>query len=198
MQRFFIIAFAMILAMILLISCSMPGTKIYSLAVPEEKTVSGSQTDASVNLTVHSPRYLGQSYIAYRNSPYQIEMSRYSRWDMPPVDLVRDAFRETLSAAGLFREVKASVVTPGGYYNLDINLKRFERLDEGETSFCQLLFEVKLRSPEGNEVYKETISKTVRLEDRGFPNLAKVLSSALAEGIGQIQAGIAKAITGTK
>jgi len=193
-----IIAFAAILAMILLISCSMPGTKIYSLAVPEEKTISGGQTDASVNVTVHSPRYLGQSYIAYRTSPYQIDLSRYSRWDMPPVDLVRDAFRDGLSASGSFREVKASVFTPGGYYNLDIYLKRFERLDEGETSSCQLLFEVKLRSPEGNEVYKKTISKTVRLEDKGFPSLAKALSSALAEGIGQSQSGIVSAISGAK
>lgn len=190
--------FIVAVAVLLLTSCSMPGTKIYSLAVPEEKTVSGRQTEASVNVTVHSTRYLAQSYIAYRTSPYQIELSRYSRWDMPPVDLVRDAFRDGLSAAGLFREVKASLVTPGGFYNLDINLKRFERLDEGESSSCQLLFEVKLRSPEGNEVYKETISKSVRLEDKGFPTLAKALSTAVAEGIGQSQSGIARAMTGTK
>jgi uncharacterized lipoprotein YmbA len=198
MQRLFIIAFAMLMAMILLISCSMPGTKIYSLAVPEEKAVSGRQTDASLNVTVHSTRYLGQSYIAYRTSPYQIDLSRYSRWDMPPADLVRDAFRDAFSVAGLFKEVKASVVTPGGFYHLDINLKRFERSDEGEISSCQLLFEVKLRSPEGNEIYKETISKKVRLQDKGFPNLAKALSSALAEGIEQSQSGIARAMTGVK
>ncbi len=194
MRRLFIVAFAMLL----LAACSMPGTKIYSLAVPEEKGVAGGQTDAQVNITVRSPRYLGQSYIAYRTSPYQIEMSRYSRWDMPPVDLVRDAFRDAFSAAGLFREVRTSVVTPGGFYTLDINLKRFERLDEGETSSGHLLFEVKLRSPEGNEVYKETIAKTVRLEDKGFPNLARALSSALAEGIGQIQSGISRTIPGMK
>lgn len=198
MRRLFIVAVAALLPVILLVSCSMPGTRIYSLAVPEERTVSGRQTDASINVTVHSTRYLAQAYIAYRTSPYQIELSRYSRWDMPPVDLVRDAFRDSLSSAGLFREVKSSLVTPGGFYNLDINLKRFERLDEGEISSCLLLLDVKLRSPEGNEVYKEAISKTVRLQDRGFPDLAKALSSALAEGIGQVQAGIAKAIPGAK
>lgn len=57
---------------------------------------------------------------------------------------------------------------------------------------------MKLRSPERNEVYGETISKTVRLEDRGFPKLAKDTSGALAEGIEQIQAGIANAIPDTR
>ncbi|MBA4371406.1 MAG: hypothetical protein C0402_00945 [Thermodesulfovibrio sp.] len=194
MRRIFIITFAMLI----LASCSMPGTKIYSLAVPEEKTVAAGQFETAVNLTVHATRYLGQAYIAYRTSPYQLELSRYSRWDMPPVDLVRDSFRDALSAAGPFREVRASVVTPGGFYNLDINLKRFERFDEGEISYGHLLLEVRLRSPEGKEIYKETISKTVRMEDRGFANLAKALSGALHEGTGQIQAGIARAMTGLK
>lgn len=185
-------------AALMLVSCSMPGTKIYSLAVPEEKPLAVRQTEAAVNLTVHSARYLGQSYIAYRTSPYQIELSRYSRWDMPPVDLVRDAFRDALAAAGLFREVKSSVVTPGGFYTLDINLKQFERFDEGEISFGQLLCEVKLRSPEGSEIYKETIAKKIRLEDKGFPGLARALSSGLAEGLGQIQSGLAKTMAAAK
>lgn len=194
-QRFIVVSG---LLLILLTSCSMPETKIYSLVVPEEKAVSAMQTDTSLSVTVNSPRYLSQSYIAYRTSPYQIEVSRYSRWDTSPTDLVREAFRDALSSAGIFNEVKSLLIVPSGYYNLDVHLKRFERVDEGEASFALLLLEIKLRSPEGRELYTKAISRRTRLADKTFLGLAKALSEALYDEIGKVKADVAVAMKGPK
>lgn len=189
---------ALLMVLIVVSGCSMPATKIYSLAIPEEKAVPAARPDASVNITLHAPRYLSQSYIAYRNSPYEIEISKYSRWDAPPSDLVRESFREALPASGIFKEVKTSPVSPDGFYTLEINLKRFERSDEGETSFGLLVFEAKLLSPAGRELYSDTVSKKVRLEEKSFLALAKGLSEALSDGISDIKTGTGKAVAGPK
>jgi uncharacterized lipoprotein YmbA len=184
--------------LVLLASCSMPETKIYSLVVPAEKATPVISSGAPLNITVSSPRYLTQSYIAYRVSPYQIEIAKYSRWDMPPADLVRDSFRDAISSSGLFSDVQTFLNTPPGYSVLEINLKRFEREDEGGTSFARLQFDVRLRSPEGREIYFDTISKKVRLEDRTFLGLAKTISESLSEDLEQVETGLLKALTGPK
>jgi uncharacterized lipoprotein YmbA len=174
----------------------MPGTKIYSLVVPEEKAAPVTAAGAPVNIEVDSPRYLTQSYIAYRTSPYQIEISRYSRWDMPPADLVRDAFRDAIASSGLFSDVETFLTTPPGYSRLEINLKRFEREDEGEASFARLEIDVRLRSPEGKEVYADTMSKKLRIEDRTYAGLARMLSESLSDDIKQVKTGLRKGTAG--
>jgi uncharacterized lipoprotein YmbA len=168
-------------------ACTMPETKIYSLSLPAVQEIPAVRTDASINVLVQAPRYLSQSYIAYRTSPYQLQMSRYSRWDSAPDDIVRDAFRDSLSSLEVFREVKASPATPQGSYGLEINLKRFERFDEGEASYGELVFDINLISPEGKELYHGTVTKSRKLEDRSFLSLAKALSAALSEGINEVK-----------
>jgi len=194
MLRTLIISIAVSIAALLTASCSMPETKIYSVLVSGEKADAGRKADAAVNITVHSSRYLSQSYIAYRNSPYQVEIARYGRWDAPPADMVRDAFRDSIAASGMVREVKTSAITPAGFYSLDISLKQFERRDEGEASFGQMLLEVKLISPEGKELYADTLSRNVRLEDKSFLALAKGLSSALTDVVSQVKTGMVKSL----
>lgn len=167
-------------------ACTMPETKIYSLSLPAGKG-NDVRTDASINVLVQAPRYLTQSYIAYRTSPYQLQISRYSRWDAAPDDMVRDAFRDTLSALEVFSEVKASPIMPPGSYGLEINLRRFERSDNGEESFGELVFDISLISPEGKELYHNTVTKSRKLEDRSFLSLAKALSASLSEGINEVK-----------
>ena len=179
-------------------SCSMPQTKIYSLVMPEEKPLPSASSGAPLNISVSSPRYLKQSYIAYRTSPYQTEISRYSRWDGPPDDLVRGAFRDALAASGLFREVRVSPAAPSGYNTLEIDLKRFEREDEGDASFARLLIVVRLRAEDGKELFVDTFSRKVRLPDRTFPELARALSEALSGDIAQTKNAIAEAMKGVK
>jgi uncharacterized lipoprotein YmbA len=176
-----------------LAACSIPQTKIYSLALREDVPAPKTKTDASLDLVVRSPRYLSQPYIAFRASLYQLEIAKYSKWEAPPAEMVRDSFRSALSATGLFREVKASNFVPHGYYSLDIYLQRFGRLDNGGESFADLAFELDLSSPQGESLYRGSFKKKIKLPSRDFRSLAEVMSSALAEGIDEAKAEIASA-----
>jgi len=196
MQRVLLI----ILSIFFISACTMPETNIYSLYLsnpplpsfspPQAEGEGGFSAAAAIVIRIHSPHYLTQSYIAYRYSPYQLEISRYSKWESPPSDTVKEAFKDSLSTTGLFKEVRVLNTISGEFYSLEINLKRFEGYDAGSDSFGELLFDVNLFSPDGRELYIGTISKKVKLDDRGFLSLAKGLSSALTEGIGEVRNSI--------
>jgi len=186
-----------ILTVCCLTTCSMPETKIYSIyvstpsvsPVPQEatKVQTGKFSDTSLVVLVSSPRYLSQPYIAYRNSPYQLDVSKYSKWEASPNDMLSRSLKEALSSEGIFKEVRSSTVVPEGFYSLEIDLKKFERYDEGSTSFGDLALEAKLLSPEDEELNRTTIAKRVRLEDKSFLNLAKGLSSAVNDSVREIR-----------
>ena len=175
-------------------SCSMPETQIYSLHLPASNNSPSKNTNASIAILIHSPKYLAQPYIAYRNSPYQLLISRYSKWESSPEEMVSHAMRDALSATGLFKEIRTSYVVPAGFYSLTIHLKRFERIDEGDDSFGELSFEADLRSPDGREIYQGSVSKRTKLEDRSFMSLAKGLSTSLAEGITEIRGNVKRSL----
>lgn len=202
MQRTLIIA----LSVFVLASCSLPETRIYNLYMPPPPSspvgkggVEGfgetvKTGDLPVALVVHSPKHLSQPYIASRNSPYQVEISRYSKWDASPDSIVRDAFRDSLSTAGLFREARISSYVPTGVYALVIDLKKFERSYASDVPYGEILFEAGFLSPDGKRLFAGTIEKKVKLDDKTFLGLAKGLSGALSEGIAEVRAGIIKAL----
>jgi ABC-type uncharacterized transport system auxiliary subunit len=172
----------------------MPETKIYNLDIPEEQGSIHSTADDFLVIRIDTPRYLAQPYIAYRSSPYQMEISRYSKWDASPKVMVSEGVRDSLSSTGLFREVKILNIIPKGFYVLEMSLKRFERMDEGSKSFGELILDVSFFTPENKELYRGRISKKVKLEDQSFLSLAKGLSSALSEAIEEVQGNITKSL----
>jgi uncharacterized lipoprotein YmbA len=174
----------------------MPETKIYNLHLPYEKeTAAKAQpSNNSIAIIMEAPRHLSQSYIVFRNSPYQLTISKYSKWDAPPSDMVSRTFRDGLHASGIFKEVRIASSVPREFYALKINLKRFERIDEGDKSSGEILLDASLASPEGKELYRKTISKNAPLESRSFESLAKGLSILLAEAVEEIKAAAGKTI----
>jgi ABC-type uncharacterized transport system auxiliary subunit len=190
-------ALIVVLFIFVLSACTMPETKIYSIYVTaspattivkeETKGVTGKLSDASLVVVVNSPRYLSQPYIAYRNSPYQLEVSKYSKWEATPSDMIKMALKEALSAEGNFKEVRASTIVPEGFYSLETDLKKFERYDEGNNSYGELALDAKLLSPDNEELNRIAISKRVKLEDRSFLGLAKGLSHAVNDAVQEIR-----------
>lgn len=179
-----------VLAVLLFSACAVQETKIYSLNVPAEKATVNSSTDASIVIIVHTPRYLSQPYMAYRNSPYQLNISRYSKWDASPNDMLKEVFKDAISSTGLFKDVMLSNTTHVGGYSLRINLKRFERSNTESGPYGELLFDASLITPDNREIYRDTISKRVKLDDRSFLSLAQGLSAALAGGVDEVKRGI--------
>jgi len=167
-------------------SCTMPDTKIYSLNLNAPEISSSVKDDfsgKSLVILVNAPRYLSQPYIAYRNSPYELELSRYSKWDASPQEMFKGALKNYLSAAGVFKEVRVSNVVPEGFYSLDIDIKKFERYDEGNDSYGELMFDCALYSSDEVRISGSTISKKIKLEEKTNLSLAKGLSKALDQAI---------------
>ena len=187
-----------LLAVLLMSACAMPETKIYSIQLSpplpvshsEEVTIGNAQakagSDRSIVVLVDSPRHLAQSYIVHRNSPYHLEISKYSKWVSAPSETIREALKEYLSSTGLFKEVRGSAIVSEGFYSLEISLKKFEQSEEGKDSFGDILFDVKLVSPESGELYRGTVSRHVRLDDPTYLGLAKGLSAALSDSAKEI------------
>jgi uncharacterized lipoprotein YmbA len=182
------------LSILFFAACNMPETRIYSLYIPNPPLQKGGDgglmDDASLVIIVKSARYLAQPFIAYRSSPYRLEISRYSRWDASPREMLGEVFRNTLSKTGMFKEIRISSSIPDGFYALRIDLKRFERSDSGGESFGEVLFDVTLIGSSGEAIFQRTVEKRVRLEDRTFLGLAKGLSNSLSEGLEEVRSGI--------
>jgi len=174
----------------MLAACSAPATKIYSLHLPDEK-IQVSAPDKMVVIQAASPRYLSQPYIAYRSSPYQVDISQYSKWDAAPVDTVRDSLRDALAGGS----IRTTTSFSGDAYLLKISLKRFERLDQNGESFGNLIFDAELTSPEGKELLRATIAKQVRLADRTFLSLAQGMSQALIEAVKELRPQIVSSLS---
>jgi uncharacterized lipoprotein YmbA len=190
----------MLLLLLLFIgACAMPETRVYSLylSMDKGKTIP-LKGDASIVIMINSPRYLTQPYIVYRKSPYQLEISRYSKWEASPDQMLRGVFKDALSSTQRFKEVRATDIVLDGFYSLKIDLKRFERSDMGNDSFGELVFDVQFISPDGKELYQISISKRTKLEDRTFLSLAKGLSGAVAEGVEEVKENINRSIKGDK
>jgi ABC-type uncharacterized transport system auxiliary subunit len=186
MQRVLII----ILSIFFMTACTMPETKIYSIPIPVDRITDNTMSDSSMHLLMRSPRYLEQPYIAHRISPYQLEISKYSKWDSSPVVIVKDAFKNSLST--IFKEVRVSNFISDSSFSIEITLRSFERIDAGNDSFGELVLDVSLLSPDGIEVYSNIITKKVKLDRRDDLSLAKSLSTALSEGVEEVRIGIVK------
>ncbi|MBF0330096.1 MAG: membrane integrity-associated transporter subunit PqiC [Nitrospirae bacterium] len=176
-------------------ACSMPETKIYSIGYSGQIISGSAKSSATAYLTIDAPRHLSQPYIVHRTSPYELTISKYSKWDSPPIETIRDIVKDSLIATGEFSEVKSSLASPAGKYEAKIYLRKFERFDEAEISYAELLFDISLISPEGKEVYKKRISKQIKLADKSLSILAKALNNAALEAAKEITKNITEALS---
>jgi uncharacterized lipoprotein YmbA len=178
-----------LLGLLILAACSMPETRIYSLHMPADTNKVQARKQVMITLRVQSPRYLSQPYIAHRISPYQLDISRYAKWDSAPVEMVQEIFRDSLST--VYQEVRASNFVPEGSFLLNINLKRFERVDD---SYAELAFDAVFLSAEGKELYRVEVQKRVQIVTKDSAGVAKGLSAALSEAVREVLAGMGSKI----
>lgn len=194
MRRFPTQAAAFILAIFLLGCGTVPRTSIYTIDLPgaERRHPAAGAPDLAVK--VSSPRYLEQAFIAQRTSPYSLDISLYSKWDMAPDKLVEWALRDSLAKTGRFRKVETYNAAPPGYHDLSVTLRNFELLDEGGESSALFSMEVVLTSPGGEVLYSEAFSKKAALAERSFKDLARELSLALEEALESTRKGVVGAL----
>ncbi|MBF0338602.1 MAG: membrane integrity-associated transporter subunit PqiC [Nitrospirae bacterium] len=195
------IRLVMIMALLLFVgACNMPETKIYSLYVPSDTpTTDTGKVDEPkrkiampLAIIVDSPRYLTQPYIAYRNSPYELTIARYTKWDSAPVKIIGGELKTALSKRTLFSDVRVTNTIPANSHILKVNLRKFERYDAPLASYAELILDAELISPQGENLYRMTFSKRVKLNDGSFKSLAEGISMAVYEAIEQLCKDIGK------
>ncbi|MBF0538705.1 MAG: membrane integrity-associated transporter subunit PqiC [Nitrospirae bacterium] len=180
--------------LVFMASCSMPETRIYSLYIPVDATVSNTkkadepQYKAALPLAiiVDAPRYLTQPYIAYRNSPYELTIARYTKWDSAPAKIIGSELKSALSQRTRFSDVRVMNITPANSHVLKVNLRKFERYDELLAYYAELSLDVELLNPQGESLYRVTFDKRVNLSDSSFKSLAEGISAAVKEVIEQL------------
>jgi uncharacterized lipoprotein YmbA len=194
-ERYLTVAAALLLAISLLGCGTVPRTSIYTIDLPEAERLRGANPGApALAVDVSSPRYLEQAFIAQRTSPYSLDISRYSKWDMAPDKLAAWAFKDALSKTGRFRKVETYNSAPPGHHELDVTLRNFELLDEGGASYALFSIEVVLSSPGEELLYSESFSKKTMLSERSFKGLARQLSLALDEALEGTRDGVLEAL----
>jgi len=203
-KRFFLFikVFYAVTILLLIAGCSMtiPSTVIYNLYLPNihaqdtAKQESGApQLAYELTIIVQSPNYLSQPYIAYRDSQYKVESSKYAKWDESPDKLVGEEFRYKISKMNVFERVNVTSGNMAKSYVLNIYLKRFERVDEGEAAFSECSYDFEISSPDSvRPLYTGSFYKKNKLADKSYLELAKGLSSALDEGIKEVQSHVIK------
>jgi uncharacterized lipoprotein YmbA len=175
-------------------SCTMPETRIYSILSHIERTGGGAAADMSIVIHVDSEDYLKQPYIVLRKSPYQLTISRYAKWDTSPRNIMRREFVDALSSTALFNETRTAYVTPRGFYALKIYLRRFERLEEGDTFLGLLDMDITFLSPDGKVLFSDMISQQEQLEGKELTSLAAGLSNLLQKNIEEIKENIIRVV----
>ncbi|MBF0608425.1 MAG: membrane integrity-associated transporter subunit PqiC [Magnetococcales bacterium] len=189
-----------IVLLLCLESCNMPETKIYSLYVPSDTATTDTgkgdepkrKPAMPLAIIVDSPRYLTQPYIAYRNSPYELTIARYTKWDSAPVKLIGGELKTALSKKTVFSDVRVTNITPVNSHILKVNLRKFERYDAPLTSYAELSLDAELINPQGENLYRMTFNKRIKLNDGSFKSLAEGISMAVYEAIEQLCKDIGK------
>jgi ABC-type uncharacterized transport system auxiliary subunit len=161
---------------------TMPETRTYSIVIAHDKAESLAEESAqSIAIHIDSDDYLKQPYIVLRTSPFELDISHYSRWESSPYKIVRREFVRALSSTGRFNAVKSTSSTPKDFYLLAIELRQFELLKKEGKSFSTLEMDVVLRSPKGAELFNKRISKERALVENDSRALAEGLSDLLSE-----------------
>lgn len=186
MKRTTAIVLTIVLSAVLLWGCGMPATKMYTLQMPDTGELSIKARNDTLALIVHAPKYLSQPYIAYRNSPYELRIAKYSKWESPPDRMIGDIFREYILSSGIFHEVKILRSARPGVYRLDLIIRQFERLDEGSKSYGLFVMHANLTDAEGNLLFRKKISKKEEFTDSRFETLAKGMSILVSKACEEI------------
>lgn len=182
------------LVALMIAGCASPETRIYSIHVPAAGAAAPSVSAVSLAISVDAPKHLSQPYITARMSPYEVEVSRSSKWESSPEVMVREEIARSLAAMPSFSDVRLASRPPSGYYFLRMNLRRFERTEEKGVYMAEFAADVSFFSPEGTAINRASILKKIPLRDSGYASLAEGLSTALSQGIDDISSFVRSGI----
>lgn len=182
------------IALLVIAGCATPETRIYSIHIPRPDIVAPLAKAVPLAISLEAPRHLSQPYITTRTSPYEVELSRSSKWESSPEVMVREELVRTFAAMPAFSDVRLASRPPSGYYLLKVTLQRFERIQEKGDYLAEFAADVSISFPDTAEMNRLFIVRRIPVRDAGYAALAEGLSTALSQGMADISSLVKSAV----
>ncbi len=117
--------------------------------------------------------------IVYRDSPYEVHFYHYQRWIAPPPQLVAEAVRNGLKAAGLFQQVVEWPSVSRVDYILRGRVKSLEEWDEEKAWYGKVAIHFQLYDNRNKLVWEEEISHRTAAESKSPLAVVKAINQSL-------------------
>lgn len=127
-----------------------------------------------------APRFLRAGPIVYRDSPEELNFYEYHRWVVDPRHTITSAMIQQMQSRGIFRSVDSYDGVQAAEYLLTGSLDHLEEVDQGSHVSVEVGLSARLRDTRtGVVLWRDTLSKTVQLDQRSVPGVVAEMSSTV-------------------
>jgi ABC-type uncharacterized transport system auxiliary subunit len=165
--------------------------KYYSVPLPAAPTPSTNTYSVSLLVaSIGGPDMYKDTPIAYRTGANEIGVYHYSRWEEPPVEILKSKLILLLRSSGHYQSVSGLGSTPEGQYVIRGRLYDFEEVDgEGIAGLVSMEFELCERKS-GKIVWTHFYSQKERVDGKAISAVVTAINLDLDRGLGEIAAGL--------
>jgi uncharacterized lipoprotein YmbA len=128
--------------------------------------------------------FLKEGSIVYRPSAEQLEFYNYHRWAEDPRRVATQAMAREIQARGLFNSVDVFDGRSPSEYLITGTLDHLEELDQGSKVSIEVSLSARLINLRtGEELWRDTSTKTATLDERSVPGIVSELSRELGSAV---------------
>ncbi len=183
-------------AMVLVVEgcAAVPELRYYRVEVPPPTRAAEAPLPVTLGLArASAPEPYQQERILYRASPYRIQSYAYDRWESPPAEMLDALLLDRFTASGRFQRVvpwrRESVD-----YRLQVRLRRFEEIDEGDRWYGMTELTYELLDAGGRSLLTETSNQRIPVHRKSVEGVVEALSQGLQAGLDEAIARTAAAV----
>jgi ABC-type uncharacterized transport system auxiliary subunit len=130
--------------------------------------------------------------IVYRIGTNEIGAYQYSRWEEPPIELVKDKLIRILSASGDYQSVTSLGSNSNGEFVVRGRLYEFAEVDgENITGLVSMEFELYDRKS-GKTLWTHFYSQSEAVQSKDIPAVVTALDTNLDRGLKEVAAGLSQ------
>jgi cholesterol transport system auxiliary component len=162
----------------------------YVLNVPAPPTVNDRSNPVLGSVAVRqfsAPSFLKEGSIVYRPSDEQLEFYNYHRWAEDPRRVATQAMAREIQARGLFKSVEIFDGRDSPDYLITGTLDHLEEIDQRSKVSIEVSLSARLINLRtGEELWRDTSTKTATLDERSVPGIVSELSRDLGSAVASL------------
>jgi ABC-type uncharacterized transport system auxiliary subunit len=162
----------------------------YVLNVPAPPTANDGSKPVLGSVAVRqftAPSFLKEGSIVYRPSAEQLEFYNFHRWAEDPRRVATQAMARQIQARGLFNSVDIFDGRSSPDYLITGTLDHLEEVDQGSKVSIEVGLSARLINLRtGEELWRDTSTKTATLDDRSVPGIVSELSRELGSAMASL------------